>query len=132
MGPIVIYEISFEIGVPSDRNASALDIDFVEAIATDIKALPDATEVRVDKEYFDRFLGLSGASGQFWKELIAVSVPPVCATGAYLGKKALDVLSDIIKAKLTSLSLDQSRHIRTIEIYGPDGKVVRGVSLPPK
>ena len=102
----------------------------MRAIAVDAIALIDAEEVRIYRHRGSA----AGATGGFstWTEIVAVSFPIVVATGAYIGKKAIDVLSDLVKAKLTALPENRSKHSRTFVIYGPDDKPLRHFKVPTK
>lgn len=91
-------------------------------IAADVKALPDVKDIRVYKRLDGANSGLAGDGGDFWKESVAVSIPAVYTKGAYLGKTALDVLTDIVKARLSAKELPADG-VRRIEIRGPNGEV---------
>jgi hypothetical protein len=119
--------------------AKAIEIDanaFAEAlpnaIKADAKALPNAGDVRAYRENSRHSIGFNGVSTNSWNEIITVAIPAVFATGVYVGKKAIDVLSDLVKSKLTTVSVDRSKNVRTIVIYGPDGEVAKRIDLPAK
>jgi len=70
--------------------------------------------------------GAGGGVGFSYHTLTVVLLPAI----AYVGKKAVDVVADFAKDYLKRTSKD-CRH-RTVEIFGPNGEVVKVVECPDK
>ena len=87
--------------------------------------MPDVQSVTVEhREVGDSFADVRGSYGYLWSEMLRVSVPAVLAIGAYAGKKAVDVIADIVKAEITNTVQEAHRAMVKVEIYGPDGAVI--------
>jgi CspA family cold shock protein len=99
-------------------------------IAADVKSLPDTRKAWIYEESGGSIECLTGGPILFWKEIIAVWIPVVCGAGAYLGKKAVDVLCDIAKARL--MEKKDTEDVLYIEIYGPSGEIVKRFKAPRK
>ena len=119
--------------VPDGSDRSAFGKDLHAALANETKALPEAKDVRLfsDREEYN---GFTGEHGEIWNYIITVSLPVLFATGAYVGKKAIDVLTDIVKAKLVRMTTapSEDKDNCTVMLYDGDGKVVKILRLPEK
>jgi hypothetical protein len=73
---------------------------FLEEIQTSVRLISGSGEPSADKVEGSGWAGASGAGHEWWTDTITVALPIVLTGAAYVGKKSIDVLVDILKAVL--------------------------------
>ena len=112
-----------------DDNATLEDLS--ERLAARLQSIPSVTSVSVESvDAGTGRAGFRGGYGHDWYEIVKFSIPVVLALGTYAGKKAVDVIADVIKGEITRKILERYGRVTKIEIYGADGEVVNTIEKP--